>query len=182
VIARSARLILIALCCFAATGCRHRVKAVLPQPATAPVPIENPPEPDHPPLIAQVPLTPTPTPAIKVPAAKIKKPRKKATPSMPPPVEIASATPPPSPGAAIGALTAGGDARPERRQQAATMITDLDKRLGNLSATIQDSQKEGIARVRYFSKQSREALDAGDIEGAVILVTKAKVLLDDLTK
>jgi hypothetical protein len=177
---RGLRLGVLAAACLLLAGCRHKVKAVVPQPATAPVPIEKVPEPANPPEIAQVPLTPAPLPAVKVPAKKVKKPRKKAIPVVP--VEVASAAPAPAPGATIGALTIGGDEKPERKQQAAGMISELEKRLAGVPAGVLESQKEGIARVRHFEKEARGALDSGDVEGAVTLLTKARVLLDDLVK
>jgi outer membrane biosynthesis protein TonB len=177
---RGVRLGALALACVMMTGCRHKVKAVVPQPATAPVPIEKAPEPANPPVIAQVPLTPAPLPAVKVPEKKVKKPRKKVVPAAP--VEVASAAPAPAPGAAIGALTMGGDEKPGRKQQAAGMLSDLEKRLAGLAPGVLEGQKEGIARVRYFEKEAKAALDSGDVEGAVTLLTKAKVLLDDLVK
>jgi hypothetical protein len=177
-----------ALLCVTLTGCllRHKPKAVVPTAAQTPVPIENTPEPQTEPVIAQVPETPVPLPAVKVPVQKVKKVKKKVVvpDTTPAPVQVASAVPPPPPvaEAVIGALTVGGDDAPEKKRQASGMIMDLDKRLAGLGADTLDKQKEGIARVRYFEKEARTALNSGDVEGAVTLVTKAKVLLDDLTK
>ncbi len=175
------------LVCLSLCGCvfRHKATAVIPTAAQTPVPIEKAPEPKTEPVIAQVPLTPTPLPTVKVPIQKVKKPKKKVVlPAEVPaaPVQVASAAPPPDPGVVIGALTVGGEEVPEKKKEARGMIADLDKRLAGLPPAVLEQQKEGIARVLHFEKEARSALDSGDVEGAVTLVTKAKVLLDDLTK
>ena len=174
------------LVCLTLSGCvfRHKAKAVVPTAAQTPVPIEKAPEPKTEPVIAQVPLTPTPLPTVKVPVQKVKKPKKKVVPPSDVPVapmQVASAGPP-DPGMVIGSLTAGGEQVPEKKKEASGMIADLDKRLAGLPPAVLEQQKEGIARVVHFEKEARSALDSGDVEGAVTLVTKAKVLLDDLTK
>jgi hypothetical protein len=169
--------------CLLLAGCRHKVRPVVPVTSTAPIPVEKAPEPKNPPVIAQVPLTPAPLPAVQVPTKK--KPRKKrpvAEPAAPPPVQVASVAPPPDPGSVIGSLTVGGDDAPEKRRQASGMLGELDKRLAGLSPSTQEQQKEGLTRVRYFEREARAALESGDLEGAVTLATKAKLLLDDLVK
>ena len=168
--------------CVVVTGCRHKVvPTVLPPPiVVTTVPLEKPPEPATPPEVAQVPVQEAPLPEMKVPAKKVKKIKKKVPPSTP--LEVASAGPPPAPGSVIGALTAGGDATPARKQKAADLLAELDKRLGTLSAALLEAQKEGLTRVRYFEHEARTALDSGDTDGAEVLVTKAKLLLDDLVK
>ncbi len=174
------------LACLALSGCfLHKQKAVVPMVAQTPVPIEKAAELKTEPEIAQVPMTPSPLPTVKVPERKPKKAKKKVVApeaAAPAPVQVASAGPAPDPGAVIGALTVGGDEAPEKRRQAADMLAELDRRLGGLGAGVLDRQKEGITRVRYFEREAKTALDAGDVEGAVTLVTKAKVLLDDLVK
>ncbi len=173
---------MLALGCVMLAGCRHKVTAVVPVASTAPVPLDKTPEPKTPPTIPPVPLTPAPLPAVTVKVKKPRPPKKKVAPPEPAPVQVASAGPAPDPGAVIGALTVGGDDAPEKRRQANELIGDLDKRLAGLSAAVLEGQKDGIARVRYFEKEARAALDSGDVQGAVTLVTKGKVLLDDLLK
>ena len=71
--------------CLLLAGCRHKVRPVVPVTSTAPIPVEKAPEPKNPPVIAQVPLTPAPLPAVQVPTKK--KPRRKkpvAEPAAPP--------------------------------------------------------------------------------------------------
>lgn len=183
------RVAVLGLLCMGASGCRHRQNvAVIPLPAQAPVPLDKVPEPKTPPLVATVPLQPAPLPSVAVPK-KPKKQRRKpvpATPVNPAPspaaTEVASAGAAPEPGAVIGALTAGGDAAPEKKQLAGEMLAALDKRLANVPAPVATRQRDGIERVKNFERDARKALDSGDAEGAVTLVTKAKLLLDDLEK
>ena len=172
--------------CVALAGCRHKpVAVVVPVAPPVPVALEKPPEPATPPLLARVPLQAPPTPAVKVPPKKVKKPKKKPVVVVPgpvAPVQVASAGPVPESASVIGALTAGGDAAPGQKQRAIGLIGELDKRLAGLPAEVQEKQREGLVRVRYFEREARTALDAGDGDGAVTLVTKARLLLDDLVK
>jgi ribosomal protein S20 len=81
---------------------------------------------------------------------------------------------------AIGELTAGGDANPRRRQEAADLIASNEKRVRALSARIVNAQRSQVSKIRNFQRQAKQALDSGDAEGAMTLATKASVLLHDL--
>ncbi len=84
--------------------------------------------------------------------------------------------------AAIGDLTTGSDATPQRHQQALDLIATNDKRILSLRPEIVRNQRSQISKIKNFQKQARQALDSGDSEGAMTLATKAKLLLDDLDK
>ena len=102
---------------------------------------------------------------------------------MPEPVQIAIVAPPPSPEeTAIGALTAGGEANPQTKQEAADLITSSEKRLNSLPPQKAEDEKAQVSKVKNFLKDAQEALKTGDAEGAKTLATKAKLLLDDLEK
>ena len=62
------------------------------------------------------------------------------------------------------------------------MIAANEKRLSALPAQIVEEQKPQISKVKNFQRQAQEALNSGDAEGAKTLATKAKLLLDDLSK
>jgi len=101
----------------------------------------------------------------------------------PEPVQVASAAPEPSPEeTAIGALTAGGEANPQTKQEAADLITSSEKRLNALPAQKAEDEKAQVNKVKNFLKDAQEALKSGDAEGAKTLATKAKLLLDDIEK
>jgi ribosomal protein S20 len=100
---------------------------------------------------------------------------------VPEPVQVASAAPPPEE-TAIGALTAGGEASPQIKQEAAELITSSEKRLNALPSQKAEDEKAQVSKVKNFLKDAQEALNTGDAEGAKTLATKAKLLLDDLEK
>jgi ribosomal protein S20 len=51
--------------------------------------------------------------------------------------------------------------------------------LNALPPQMDEAQKEQISKVRNFWRDAQEALKSGDVEGAMTLATKAKLLLDD---
>jgi ribosomal protein S20 len=108
--------------------------------------------------------------------------RRPTTKPAPEPTQVASAESPPSESAAIGALTSGGETYSKSQQEAADMIAANEKRLNALPIQVSDEQKAQISKVKNFQRQAQEALNSGDAEGAKTLATKAKLLLDDLTK
>jgi ribosomal protein S20 len=165
-------------------GCRRRV-LLAPLPAIqTPVELLDIPVPDNLPMVEEQPIG-LPSEPLSAAAAKPKRERKKApkvAPVVPPPpVQTASAEPP-ADVAAIGALTAGGVADPQTKQEAADLIASIEKRLTALPAQTAEDQKAQISKVKNFLRDAQEALKSGDDEGAKTLATKAKLLLDDIEK
>ena len=78
-------------------------------------------------------------------------------------------------------LSAGG-ASAESRKAVYDLIVANDKRIAGLSAGVKEKQKDQIARVRNFQADAQKALEGGDSEGAMTLATKAKVLLDEISR
>jgi ribosomal protein S20 len=152
----------------------------------APVALEDIPEPDNLPMV-EVPVEKLPPVPVSTEAGKPKR-KKKQPPKVVVPVEsaaetqVANAAAAPTPDAAVGALTAGGETNPQTKQEAEDLIASIDKRLSTLSAQKVEEQKTQVSKVRNFWKDAQEALKSGDAEGAKTLATKAKVLLDDLEK
>ena len=174
--------------CFGLTvvlaGCRHKPQLAPLPPVMAPVALENIPEPDDLPMVdtPQIKLPAVPVASNAKPRRERKKPAPKVTPA-PEPVQVANATPPPTPEeTAIGALTAGGEANPQAKQDAADLIASSEKRLNALSAQKAEEEKAQVSKVKNFLKDAQDALKTGDAEGAKTLATKAKLLLDDLEK
>jgi ribosomal protein S20 len=147
----------------------------------SPVALEEIPEPDDLPMVEvpQIKLPPVPVATNAKPKRERKKPAPK--PVTPEPVQVASIAPPPEE-TAIGALTAGGEASPQTKQDAADLIASSEKRLNALSAQKAEEEKAQVSKVKNFLKDAQEALKSGDAEGAKTLATKAKLLLDDLEK
>ena len=170
------------------SGCRHRTQIAAPLPVIkTPVDLLDIPEAENLPLIEAPPekLPPEPTAAA---AAKPKRERRKkvvapvVTPApVAPPVLTANVDPSPEV-TAIGALTAGGEASPQTKQEAADLIASIEKRLNAWPTQTTDDQKAQISKVRNFLRDAQAALKSGDAEGAKTLATKAKLLLDDLEK
>jgi len=167
-------------------GCRHKPQLAPLPPVMAPVALEQIPEPDNLPMVeappVKLPPVPVSTEAGK-PKRKKKTPKVVAPPEPAPETQVASATTgPPSPDAAVGALTAGGETNPQTKQEAEDLIASIDKRLNALPAQKVEEQKAQVSKVRTFWKDAQDALKSGDAEGAKTLATKAKLLLDDLEK
>ena len=170
---------------FGLSGCRHRLQIAPLPPIQAPVDLVEIPPPANPPMLEAEPENAMPTP-IAAAAARPKRERKKAVAKAapaptPPPTQAVVADPEPE-AAAIGALTAGAEANPQTKQDAADLIVSIEKRLNSLSTQPTDEQKAQISKVRNFWRDAQAALKSGDAEGAMTLATKAKLLLDDLEK
>jgi ribosomal protein S20 len=162
-------------------GCRHKPQLAPLPPVMTPVALEEIPEPENLPMVEapQIKLPPVPVATNAKPKRERKKPTPKVTPE--PPVQVAAAIPPPEE-TAIGALTAGGEASPQTKQEAADLIASSEKRLNALPAKKAEDEKAQVSKVKNFLKDAQEALKSGDAEGAKTLATKAKLLLDDLEK
>ena len=172
-------------------GCRHRTQVARLPVNQAPVELLDIPPLENPPMLEEQPIRTGPEP-VAAAAAKPKRERKKnsakvappvttAPPAVAPPVQTTSAEASPEV-TAIGALTAGGVANPETKQEAADLIASIEKRLNALPAQTVEDQKAQISKVRNFWRDAQDALKSGDDEGAKTLATKAKLLLDDIEK
>jgi hypothetical protein len=81
---------------------------------------------------------------------------------------------------AIGELSSGasGDAR----SQAEEAINSTEKGLNSITRTLSDSEAKTAVQIHEFLKQARAALNTGDVDGALTLTKKAKVLLAELNQ
>jgi hypothetical protein len=154
-------------------------------PVLTPVALEEIPEPKDLPMV-ETPQVKPPALPVSSEAGKLKQKKRPVTKTAPTPepVQVASAAAPePSPEeTAIGALTAGGEANPQTKQEAADLISSSEKRLNALPAPKTEDQKAQVNKVKNFLKDAQDALKSGDADGAKTLATKAKLLLDDLEK
>jgi outer membrane biosynthesis protein TonB len=139
-----------------------------------------------PPSAQSVPLPPPPPP---------KKVRHKVKPTPPKPADTAqtpATTPQPTqvsaaqPGAAgspIGQLTTGDSALGEKtKREAVDLIGETQQGLMGIKRALSNEEKITAAQIRNYLKQAQQALDTGDTDGAHLLATKAKALLDELVK
>ena len=168
-------------------GCRHKPQLAPLPPVLAPVALEDIPEPDDLPMVEEppvkLPVVPVSTEAGKPKRRKKQPPKVVAPPEPVAETQVASAAGgAPSPDAAVGALTAGGETNPQTKQEAQDLIASIEKRLNGLPAAKVEEQKAQVSKIRNFWKDAQDALKSGDAEGAKTLATKAKLLLDDLEK
>src|ERR1700733_9944440 len=102
--------------------------------------------------------------------------------------QSAQAIPPQAPGTVgtpspIGQLTTGDSAMGERaKRETADLIGGTEQGLSGIKRSLSTEEKVTAAQIRTFLKQAQQALDNGDTDGAHTLATKAKLLLDELTK
>ena len=151
-----------------------------------------------PPSAQSVPLPPPPPPK------KVRKPKKPKPADSPPtasapagssnsqagaPSATAQVTPPAQvqPAAvsnsAIGQLTIGDSASGERtKHETADLIGATQQGLSSIKRSLSNEEKATAGQIHNYLKQAQQALENGDADGAHLLATKAKVLLDELTK
>jgi ribosomal protein S20 len=161
------------------TGCIHKTHVAQNQPLAPPIEDAPPPKPEPsptnlPPPEVTIPMQPTQA-QITPPPEPVKKPAKHKKPANTNPQVASTGTPAVS---AIGQLTTADS--PNMRQQTDASIESTEKALNGISRTLNDQEQKTAAQIREFLKQAREALTAGDVDGAHTLAIKAKVLLDEL--
>lgn len=160
------------------TGCIHKTQVAQNQPLAPPIedtpPVKPEPAPANlPPPEVTTPLQPEPQ--VPVPAEPIKKPVKHKKPTNTN-SQVASNGAPAVP--AIGQLTTGEP--PNVRQQTDASIESTEKGLNGITRQLGDDEAKTAAHIRELLRQAREALTAGDVDGARNLAFKAKALLDEL--
>jgi hypothetical protein len=83
----------------------------------------------------------------------------------------------------IGELTTGDSALGERtKHETSDLIGETQQGLNGIKRSLSSEEKSTAGQIRNYLKQAQQALDNGDTDGAHLLATKAKVLLDELTK
>ena len=100
-----------------------------------------------------------------------------------PGTEQAVANVEPSAVSPIGQLSSGeGGSGSQKRHETADLINNTEQGLNNIKRTLSPSEQETAAQIRVYLKQAKKALTVDDLDGASTLATKAKVLLEELTK
>jgi hypothetical protein len=86
-------------------------------------------------------------------------------------------------GSPIGQLTTGDSALGERtKHETADLIGGTQQGLNSIKRSLSSEEQVTAAQIRTFLKQAQQELESGDTDGAHTLATKAKLLLDELTK
>jgi predicted component of type VI protein secretion system len=167
-------------------GCRHK-QAPPTVPAVLQPPVVAPPTPEAPSMDSPPPASLSDAPPVKVTQIKPKRTPKRSSKTAAPVTEAsaaqvdAGASAPLPEGSSVGELSAGGDSTPQTQQDATALIASCEKGLKDLPQSAAGQQGQ-IRKVQYFLRQAKQALKTGDAEGAKTLATKAKLLMDDLTK
>jgi hypothetical protein len=188
------KLAVLMLLCFVA-GCQHKTQATLPPPAPDRVYTPNDvakavPEPQLPPaklrdVRLQGPAVARQEPAPNPPKPRHHKPKPtdaKDTSAQTPTTQQASTGQPPdvSP---IGQLSSAGEnGGVPNHHEILEQITQTENGLNGIKRTLTADEQVTATQIRTFLAKAKEALDHEDLDGAHTLVTKAKVLLDELTK
>lgn len=189
---RSSSIALLICCC---TGCHHRTAPPAQQAQAPPLqtgggtltPPKNP-QPQEsasplasplPPPSAQAVALPPPPPPKKV-RHKVKTVKAVENPQTVATTQPVSQTGTASP---IGQLTTGDVASGERtKAETADLIGSTQQGLNGMKRALSAEEKLTAAQIKAFLKEAQDALTSGDTDGAHTLATKAKLLLDELTK
>ena len=182
-------------------GCKHQVQSAAPPPPpprvytptqiSDKVPLPQLPQAKAPevkeagPVMAQ---QPTP-PKQKKPAHHKSKPAetpaqtaKEAAPVTPAPAQDASSGQPPDT-SPIGQLSSSSDSSTSlNRHQILDLITNTENGLNGIKRPLSSDEQQTVTQIRTFLAKAKKALDEDDLDGANTLVTKAKVLLEELPK
>lgn len=126
-------------------------------------------------------------PPVKPPKVKKRSKKPSSTPPTTPPAPVETAQTnaalPSGSNSPIGVLTAGDSAAGEQTKHDTTnLIAQTEQGLAAIKRPLSHDQQKTEAEIRTFLKQAKAALDNGDTDGAHTLATKAKLLLDELTK
>jgi hypothetical protein len=169
---------------FLATGCLFHKKQ--PQPAQVMPPVASTapkPETVHPDLPASattIPAQPVPAQAdTSLPAKPVshhhrqqaKPPQQTAT--------LPASTDPPAV-SAIGNLSTGEPS--DLRHSTDESIASTEHGLNTIGRSLNGQEQKTAAQIREFLKQAKDALAAGDLDGARTLASKAKALLSELNQ
>jgi phosphoribosylformimino-5-aminoimidazole carboxamide ribonucleotide (ProFAR) isomerase len=69
------------------------------------------------------------------------------------------------------------------RKDTLDLISGTESGLNNIKRTLESvTDKQTAEQIRTFLQKAKAALELDDLDGAHTLATKAKVLLDELTK
>lgn len=83
----------------------------------------------------------------------------------------------------IGQLSSGeGGVGSQKRRETSDMINNTEQGLNNIKRSLSSTEQETATQIRAYLKQAKKALTVDDLDGASTLATKAKVLLEELTK
>jgi hypothetical protein len=107
----------------------------------------------------------------------------KTAPATTPPANAEVASSQPSENSPIGQLsTANSDTTTADRQVMTDEINATENGLNRIHRSLNSEEQKTVALARTFVTKAREALKTDDLDGAKNYSTKAKLLLEELTK
>jgi outer membrane biosynthesis protein TonB len=183
-------------------GCNEKVKPAqqqAPQQALAPPIVDAPPPKPAsvstadlpPPVVGPPPQSATVAETQPKPVEPPKKPARHPKPPVTTPVPAPAPTQPTQDAAVVPPVTTpsvsaigelSGGASGDQRTQTESSINLTEKGLASITRPLSDSESKTAAQIREFLKQARVALTSGDVDGAVTLNKKARVLLAELNQ
>ena len=184
----------------AIAGCRHKTEATPPQAAQAPVVPVSTMAKDTPPPQLPPPQTPKvgppgPTNVAATPPPKPHriihhkpKPADQTPAAGQPPAQTPAPTEKAANGAPadvspIGQLAEEGESvNAPRRRQILVDINSTEKGLSDIKRQLSQDEQTTASQIRTYLTKAKDALNQEDLDGANTLITKAKVLLDELSK
>lgn len=193
--------VLISLCMLA--GCGHKTQATPPPQAQAPiyppsVVAKNAPAPQLPPVKAPEVTEGSPGVAEEQPPQKPHRTTRHKSKPAETPAAPATQTAKDTPAGATTQQAAAGEP-PEMspigqlssanehsgtpaRSEIQDLITTTENGLKGIKRSLNSDEQLTATQIRTFLSKAKQALDQDDLDGANTLATKAKVLLDELTK
>jgi outer membrane biosynthesis protein TonB len=110
-----------------------------------------------------------------------------ATATMPPaspdPATDVAANAEPAAASPIGQLSTGDAAeQAQTRKETVDIITSTENGLNGIKRSLSAQEQETANQIKTFLTKAKQALSNEDLDGALTLATKAKVLLDELNK
>ena len=198
----ASRTAVILICLMSLAGCRHKTNAVPPPQAQAPAgppsdmahvptlpPLPPPSNPDvavaAPPEENPEPAHPHKTPRRKPPAAKPAASTDTATTQAEKPASTTQAAngTPVADASPIGQLSSSVEgADSQDRHDIERLINNTENGLNGIKRTLSTDEQLTSTQIKTFLTKAKQALADNDLDGAQTLATKAKVLLDELTK
>lgn len=91
-------------------------------------------------------------------------------------------TPQPSDQTSIGQLSTPNDANAADRQQISGQIDATENGLNAIKRSLSADEQKTVTLIRQYITRARDALKADDLDGAGTMSSKAKQLLQELTK
>lgn len=190
----------ILMCLMSLAGCRHKTNAVPPPQAQAPA--GPPSDMAHVPTLPSLPPPRTPdvavataqeenpepahphkTPRRKPPAAKPAASSDSAQAEKPGSTTQAAAGTPAADTSPIGQLSSSVEgADSQDRHDIEKLINNTENGLNGIKRSLSTDEQLTSTQIKTFLTKAKQALADNDLDGAQTLATKAKVLLDELTK